>query len=167
MSGSGSSWTDSYLESLGIDPNGGQTAATLQAIQQAQAHYTGTYGKYNSGGGGGGGFTAGLFAPIAGYDDTTGEMLAMQTSSDSSNAAQNPNDPRFENPSPPPAPKYSVATDLNAVPSNSTIVAWGTNYGLDSNGNVVVGGSNTGLVGEQGGTLGTFGGNNDLSLIHI
>ena len=69
MSGSGNSWTDSYLESLGIDPNGGQTAATLQAIQQAQAHYTGTYGKYNSGGGGSGANSISGASEIAGSGD--------------------------------------------------------------------------------------------------
>ena len=69
MSGSGNSALDAYLLSLGINPNGGKTAATIQAVQQAQAHYTSIYGKYNSGGGGSGANSISGVSEIAGAND--------------------------------------------------------------------------------------------------
>jgi hypothetical protein len=41
---------------------------------------------------------------------------------------------------------YVVTNDPGSVPTNATILAWGTNYGLNSSGQVVVGGSNAGLA---------------------
>ncbi|MEO6995054.1 MAG: hypothetical protein ABI273_15715 [Lacunisphaera sp.] len=40
----------------------------------------------------------------------------------------------------------TVTNDSSSVPTDSTILAWGTDYGLNSSGQVVQGGSNSGLA---------------------
>jgi RHS repeat-associated protein len=58
---------------------------------------------------------------------------------------------------------YIVTNDPNYDPTGMTLVAWGTNYGSFSNGSVVRGGSNAGMVAENNGVLGTIGANNTWS----
>jgi len=153
---------------LGMDPSSNpqspmqaaynaMTPLQQEAFQQAQ-WYNSRYGHYNSGMGA----MSGFFTPNAGYDDTSGEMLAMQSSSNSMSAAQNPNDPRFSTSNSQTKTytyqgvQYTVTNDPNAMAPSGTV-----SYNVSAGGAVPIGFTSNGPIIS----LGIVGGEDDPETI--
>ena len=145
LSGSSPSWTDQYLISQGLDPNGGKDAALVSQNQQIETQMVAKYGNMNSGGAG----TAGMTAEMPGDNDMT-----LYSVSSGNSVSDWESTLTFTKTYVVGGQSYTISNDPHAAPDDSS-TAFNVNantgqFSAIANGNVNIGEiANLGTVGDE------------------